>query len=163
MKNQIKILLVAASLFFCLDAAASEIAIYSKFIERWEGRSHKVYVCPAGYATIGVGHKILNHENFLKLTDEEIDKLLYNDVLIAYNDARILMPCFDEHPLEVRMILVDMSFNLGRTKFSKFVKALGHCKNKEYSKMADELRDSKWFNQVGNRSRHHYNLLKSSF
>jgi len=34
-------------------------------IKRFEGFSHTIYICPAGYPTIGYGHVVLTHEREL--------------------------------------------------------------------------------------------------
>ena len=50
-------------------------------------------------------------------------------------------------------ILLNMSFNLGRTRLSKFKKMFAHLANNDYEKAADEMIDSNWYKQVGRRSK----------
>ena len=40
-------------------------------IKRFEGFSPTVYICPAGYPTIGYGHLVRDHESFEKISQEE--------------------------------------------------------------------------------------------
>tara|TARA_R110001632_G_scaffold124133_3_gene236870 strand:- start:3063 stop:3236 length:174 start_codon:yes stop_codon:yes gene_type:complete len=46
-----------------------------------------------------------------------------------------------------------MCFNLGGTRLSKFKNMLKACKEGDWKQMAVEMEDSRWFNQVGGRSR----------
>ena len=47
-------------------------------LKRHEGVRYKVYMCSAGYETIGVGRNI--SESGLGLSDDEIEYLLVNDI-----------------------------------------------------------------------------------
>lgn len=133
---------------------------YMEFTEQWEGRRNAVYVCPAGFKTIGVGHRLLKNENFSYLTEDEIDAIYEQDIKTALNDAKSLICNFDDQPMEVRLILVDLAFNLGLTKLTLFEKTLDSCRSMDYITMSDELKDSKWYNQTGHRGKHHIEKLK---
>jgi len=51
-----------------------------EFIKKHEGFANgKVYVCAAGYKTIGYGHKLLPGENFTQITEKQADSLLRVD------------------------------------------------------------------------------------
>ena len=53
-------------------------------IKRFEGFSGKVYICPAGYPTIGYGHVVKPHEDFSTGIDEaRAEELLRQDAVIA--------------------------------------------------------------------------------
>lgn len=137
------------------------IVDYARFIERWEGRRNSVYVCPAGYKTIGVGHRIKSGENFSRLSCKQIDFLLLGDTLSAYLSAKRIIPEFDKLPHEVKLICVDMAFNLGENGFRKFKKAIAACNRHDWQTMAEELKNSKWYNQTGRRARCHVSTLGS--
>ena len=49
-------------------------------------------------------------------------------------------------------MLVNMAFNLGRGRLSKFKKLITAVNEGNWQKAADEMVDSRWYNQVGNRS-----------
>ena len=50
------------------------------FIKQHEGFADgKIYVCAAGYKTIGYGHKLKSGENFTQITEEQADSLLRVD------------------------------------------------------------------------------------
>jgi lysozyme len=115
-----------------------------------EGVRSKVYVCSAGYETIGVGRNI--SESGLGLSDDEINYLLANDIervkgelsetyfwFVAMNEAR-------------QDAMIDICFNLGLTRLRGFVKALEAMSREQFDIAADEFMDSKWAQQVGNRA-----------
>jgi lysozyme len=45
-----------------------------------------------------------------------------------------------------------MAFNLGRSRLGKFKKMIEAVNEGDYEKAAEEMIDSKWYHQVGNRS-----------
>ena len=119
-------------------------------LRRHEGVRDKVYLCSAGYETIGVGRNI--SEDGLGLSEDEINFLLNNDIkrvreelteeyywFAGLNDAR-------------QDAMIDLSFNLGQTRLRGFVKALEAMSREEFENAADEFMDSKWSEQVGDRA-----------
>ena len=121
-----------------------------EMLRRHEGVRDKVYLCSAGYETIGVGRNI--SEDGLGLSEDEIDYLLNNDIkrvreelteeyywFAGLNDAR-------------QDAMIDLSFNLGQTRLRGFVKALEAMSREEFENAADEFMDSRWSEQVGDRA-----------
>ena len=56
--------------------------LYEKVInnlKKSEGLRLKVYICPAGYKTIGYGHKLLKNEHFNIITKKKAEILLKKD------------------------------------------------------------------------------------
>ena len=49
-------------------------------------------------------------------------------------------------------VLANMAFNLGLPRLSKFVNFLTAVQASDWEKAADEMMDSKWANQVGERA-----------
>ena len=49
-------------------------------IKRFEGFSSTVYICPAGYPTIGYGHLVRSGEFFSEISEAEAEELLRKDV-----------------------------------------------------------------------------------
>ena len=129
------------------------------FIEQWEGRKYTAYRCSEGYLTIGVGHRI--HKDIGELTDKEIDRFLLNDTLTAIRAAKETVSSFDEQPKIIRLVLVDMAFNLGKRGLSRFKNTINACNAKDYVLMSKEMIDSKWFRQTGVRSRHHVKAVRN--
>ena len=85
-----------------------------RLIKRFEGFSETVYICPAGYPTIGYGHVVLDHEveNFAYgISEEQATDLLRQDVAIAERAVlqHINVPLSDGQ----FDALVSFTFNLG--------------------------------------------------
>ena len=49
-------------------------------IKLFEGFSSTVYICPAGYTTIGYGHLVRAGESFSEISEAEAEELLCKDV-----------------------------------------------------------------------------------
>lgn len=143
-------------------AGITTIYDYMNFTAQFEGKKRRVYTCPAGYATIGIGHKIKRGENYLGLTlsDAQIEEIFKRDMIEAYVAAKTSVRDFDSLPHEVKLIICDMAYNLGKAGFRKFQKAIAACDARDWKTMAECLRDSKWFGQVGKRSKNHVETLK---
>ena len=111
-------------------------------------RSH-VYLCTAGYETIGVGRNIA--ESGIGLSDDEIDYLLENDIKRCKQELVSLSWFPDLDPVRQDAI-VNLCFNLGLTRLMGFQNAIGAMAVGDYEKAADEFLDSRWAKQVGQRS-----------
>ncbi len=55
-------------------------------------------------------------------------------------------------PENIQHVLVNMCFNLGGTRLSKFKNMLGACRSHNWEQMAAEMENSRWYSQVGRRS-----------
>ena len=66
------------------------------------------------------------------------------------------------HPDDVVRVLVNMAFNLGRTRLSKFKKMLAHIEEKNYLMAANEMINSKWYRQVKTRGVELVNIMKDA-
>ena len=117
-------------------------------LRRHEGVKNSIYKCSAGYYTVGIGHNL----DTMPLSDRAIDLILEDDIEIATQDVKRNISFFDDLPTEVQETLVNMCFNLGGTRLSKFRNMLEACRAHDWKKMAVEMEDSKWFGQVGRRS-----------
>lgn len=81
-------------------------------IKRFEGFSPTVYICPAGYPTIGYGHLVRETERYEQIiTEAEAEDLLRRDVHAAENAVLRLI----DVPLTDSQFdaLVSFTFNLG--------------------------------------------------
>ena len=83
-------------------------------IKRFEGFSHTIYICPAGYPTIGYGHLVLEHEQdqfATGITQAEATELLRKDVRIAERAVlRLISVPLTDGQFDA---LVSFTFNLG--------------------------------------------------
>jgi len=121
-----------------------------KMLKLHEGVRNHVYVCTAGYETIGVGRNI--SESGLGLTDEEINILLMNDIERVKKELSSSFGWFVDLDEVRQNAIIDMCFNLGLSRLNQFVKALDGMASKDYDKAADEFMDSRWSQQVGKRA-----------
>jgi lysozyme len=119
-------------------------------LKRHEGVRDKVYMCSAGYETIGVGRNI--SESGLGLSNDEIEYLLKNDIERCRNELLGEYEWFKDLDSVRQEAMIDLSFNLGQTKLRTFVKALGHMADGNYEEAGREFYNSRWAEQVGDRS-----------
>ena len=130
-----------------------EDKVMSKLIEMLklhEGVRSKVYMCSAGYETIGVGRNIA--ESGLGLSDDEIEYLLNNDVNRVREELEDTYFWFAALNEARQDAMIDICFNLGITRLRGFVKAVEAMSREQVDIAADEFMDSRWSQQVGNRA-----------
>lgn len=119
-------------------------------LRRHEDSVRHVYVCSAGYETIGVGRNI--SESGLGLSDGEIDFLLKNDIARVEAELEAEYSWFKNLDRVRKDAMIDISFNLGATRLRGFKKSLALIETGDYSAAAQEFLDSRWADQVGNRA-----------
>lgn len=83
-------------------------------IKRFEGFSAHIYICPAGYPTIGYGHVVKEHEREIfknGITEEQAEELLRLDVQEAEGGVlRLITVPLTDNQFDA---LVSFTFNLG--------------------------------------------------
>ena len=120
-----------------------------------------VYRCSAGALTIGVGRNIDPNKGGIGLSDDEIDYMLRNDITRVYLELDTNFEWFDDLD-EVRQdACIDICFNLGLPRFSKFVLAIAGMALGDYERAADEFLDSRWAEQVGRRAITVTNMIRT--
>lgn len=140
------------------------------FLELNEGNENTPYQDSLGNWTVGIGHYIGKTlpERFKnpdgtpkKLTDTQVQMLFEKDYKEHKEDAARL-PMYSQLDNKGKQALIDLTFNMGSEKFNEnewklFFTAL---KNKDLKTAAKELKNSKWYNQVGDRAPRVINLIK---
>ena len=122
-----------------------------------EGYVTEIYLCSEGYPTFGIGHMVTEEDMEYTwpvgtpVTDERILQVFHDDCNAACTDASALFLNFSSHPENVQRVLVNMAFNLGRSRLGKFKNMITAVNEGNYSKAADEMVDSKWYRQVKRR------------
>lgn len=116
-----------------------------------EGSVEYAYQDSMGFWSIGVG-RLIDKRHGGKLSDPEIAFLLENDIVQADIDARALCPVFDSLSEPRKAVLVNMSFNLGKSRLAGFVNTLKAITEGNYDAAADGMLASKWATQVGARA-----------
>ena len=124
-----------------------------------EGVVYEIYLDHLNYPTFGVGHLITKSDVEYgypigtKVSPERVAQAFDADLEISLRECGLLYGhCWSSFPNEVKEILVNMMFNLGRPRLSKFKKMNGHLEMGDWKNAAVEGRDSKWYRQVGNRA-----------
>ena len=129
-----------------------------KQLEIDEGVVYKIYTDHLGYPTFGIGHLITKNDPEFEepvgtpVSKERVDSVFAIDIKIAEDECCVLYPFWEELPEEVQEILVNMMFNLGRPRLTKFKKMNAALEMGDWKTAAVEGRDSRWYHQVGNRS-----------
>ena len=121
-----------------------------EMLKRHEGVRSKVYLCSAGYETIGVGRNI--SANGLGLSGDEVDYLLENDIVRVIKELSSEYPWFKDLDDVRKDAMIDISFNLGATRLRGFKRALAAMEVADYKMAAKEFLDSKWSRDVKGRA-----------
>ena len=125
-----------------------------------EGVKYVIYNAHLGYPTFGVGHLITkSDEEFGRpigatVSEERVRSCFQRDLDTSIAECNTLYGEreFAGFPSEVQQILVNMMFNLGRPRLSKFKKMHAALSNADWKEAAKEGRDSLWYRQVTNRA-----------
>ena len=132
-------------------------------IKRHEGEVLEIYEDSLGYLTFGVGHLIkdsddehglpvgtpVSQERVDDVYDYDFDKHLEETIHLFESKGG---EDFYSLPENIQHVLVNMTFNLGGTRFGKFNNMWKGVVSSDWEKVAVEMEYSKWFRQVGRRS-----------
>ena len=124
-----------------------------------EGIVNEIYKDHLGYDTFGVGHLILESDPEYgqpigtDISPERVADAFDHDLDIAISECETLYgAAWFYLPEEVQEILVNMLFNMGRPRLTKFKKMNSAIEAGDWKTAAVEGRDSRWYNQVGARA-----------
>ena len=112
-----------------------------------EGVRLKPYSDSVGILTIGVGRNLQDNG----LRPSEVDFMLSNDIAEVVEECS-KWPFWSQIPDNVKLVLADMCFNLGFEGVSKFHMMLNSVELGDYKQAADQMLQSKWAEQVGQRA-----------
>ena len=93
---------------------------------RHEGYVTEIYLDTENLPTFGIGHLVTEDDMEYTwpvgtpVTDERILQVFHDDCKIAVEDACALFLNFESHPDNVKRVLVNMAFNLGRSRLGQF-------------------------------------------
>ena len=125
-----------------------------------EGVVYEIYNDHLGYPTFGVGHLIKESDPEFgepigtSVSEERVRTCFDGDLETAISECEHLYGEreFGDLPAEVQQILVNMMFNMGRTRLSGFRKMNAAILEGDWKTAAVEGRDSRWYRQVTNRA-----------
>ena len=138
--------------------------ILKEQIKRHEGELLEVYEDSLGYLTFGVGHLIKDSDDEHGLpvgtpvSQERVDDVYEYDFDKHVEETIHVFESkggsdFYNLPEDIQHVLVNMTFNLGGTRFGKFNNMWKAVVSEDWKQMAVEMEDSRWFGQVGRRSK----------
>lgn len=149
-----------------------------------EGLRLEPYICPAGYWTIGVGRNleskgltgaeqkfIFGRDDYSKqevmellkkrgITKDQALFLLRRDIEDAVQDLKNFDWFEALDPIR-RKVVIDMRYNLGPTRFRGFRKMIAALARGDYKAAAAEMVDSRWYHEVGNRSKRLVEMMRT--
>ena len=123
-----------------------------------EGQVNEIYNDHLGYATFGIGHLVTESDPEqgqavgTPVSEDRVKACFEQDVETVIDDCKILHEGWDDYPQEVKQIVANMMFNMGRTRLSKFKKHNAALDMHDWKTAAVEGRDSRWYKQVTNRA-----------
>jgi len=145
-----------------------DINEFIKMVAKHEGIVLEPYRDSLGISTIGIGRNLedrgitdgeLNYigktmEEVLEkgLTEEEAYYLCMNDIAIVEKELLDRKPIVNQLNDVRQMVLVDMAFNMGVPRLMKFKNMWAAIETEDYALACEEMIDSRWANQVGNRA-----------
>ena len=121
-----------------------------EMLKRHEGVRSKVYLCSAGYETIGVGRNI--SESGIGLSDEEVDMLLENDIVRVIKELASEYSWFNDLDAVRAEAVINAFFCLGATRFRGFQKMIQAFETADYKEASVQLLDSRFAKQTGRRA-----------
>ena len=99
---------------------------------------------------------------WLTIDQTAVDLLLDHDICDAITDVKRLCSVYDELSVPRQACLVDMAFNLGYTRFSKFVRFWNAIHKEDFAEAAEEMLASKWAAQVKGRATELARMMKEN-
>ena len=84
--------------------------------------------------------------------DRRVREVFEEDVQTVLSDCEKLYVQWEHLPEEVQLIIANMMFNMGYTRLSKFKGMKRGVDARDWNQAADEMIDSRWYNQVTNRA-----------
>ena len=118
----------------------------------------EVYLDHLGLPTCGIGHLIVEgDEEFDRnvgepVSEQRVAELFEQDIDITLDECERLYRDFNQLPEEAQRVIANMMFNMGRPRLSKFKGMKAGVDARDWNKAADEMVDSKWYQQVTNRA-----------
>ncbi len=118
-------------------------------LQRDEGIQFHPYVDTVGKTTIGVGRNLIDKG----ITADEAYILLQNDIAEVEANLRHRLPWFDSLNTARQGVLTNMAFNMGFNGLEEFTKMLAAAAQGNWIEASQEMLNSQWAKQVGDRSR----------
>jgi len=125
-----------------------------KKIKRHEGWRSKPYRCSAGKLTIGYGTNI---EQISKDEGELLLEFRINEIL---EYALPQLPEYQTLNDTRKLVYLDMLYNLGFKSFKRFKRMRKAVQEGNWHKAANEIKNSKYYKQVGLRGKENVKMMR---
>lgn len=122
-----------------------------------EGFSSTPYVDSMGHLTIGYGFNL-----DAGMTKEEALLLLRLKISKKKAELIEMVPVYSKSNAQIKFVLENMSYNMGTKKLLTFVDFLRLLEEGNMDEAADEMLDSKWAKQVGDRAVRLANIIRKA-
>ena len=123
-----------------------------------EGCKYEIYLDHLGYHTFGIGH-LITEDDFeygwevgTSIDTFRVHDTFESDIETVLSDCTKLYENFEDLPEEAQRVIANMMFNMGYTRLSKFKGMKRGVDARDWNTAADEMVDSRWYNQVTNRA-----------
>ena len=130
-----------------------------------EGVKYEIYKDHLGYPTLCIGHLITEDDpehgepDGKEISEDRVNEVFESDVSKFVDEAKILFPYLDDLPEIAQQVIVNMAFNMGRPRLSKFKNFIAGVNDRDWVRAAEEMMDSRWADQVGARATRLRNLI----
>ena len=124
-----------------------------------EGCKFEIYLDHLGLPTFGIGHLVVEGDPEhgqpvgTPVDNERVRQVFALDIASTLDECKVLYPDFDDLPEEAQLIIANMMFNMGRPRLSKFKGMKAGVDARDWNRAADEMVDSRWYDQVTNRAK----------
>jgi lysozyme len=142
----------------CIPRKYEEVAMITQelidSIKLGEGFSRTAYRCSLDKLTLGFGRCIDSDVPGAGITEEEAEYLLTNDIERFAEAAERVVGAEVWSWLSQRRrdVLTELAFNMGPANLGKFKNMLAAIESEDFGTAADELLDSRYARQVGQRA-----------
>jgi lysozyme len=114
---------------------------------RDEGYRRAMYTDSLGKPTIGIGHHLA-----VPISHAAVEQIFQDDLTAAEYALRERWPLLDTLSEARQGVCLNMAFNLGVAGFLRFENMIAALEAADYEAAADEMIDSDWRLQVGERA-----------
>jgi GH24 family phage-related lysozyme (muramidase) len=149
-------------------ADVEDVEAVKRMIKQHEGRRLNAYADDPNnpdnprYYSIGYGHQITPDDELdrnSRISDEKANELFDQDFPKYYNAAKNV-PGWDKMSSKQRGAVVDLTYNMGTQWYKNFPKFSAAAAAGDWERAAAELKDSRWYNQVGYRGRRIVDMMR---
>ena len=123
-----------------------------------EGVEYQVYNDHLGYKTLGIGHLVvpgdLEYDAPVgtSVSEDRVNEIFDQDVITYIDETKKVFGNLEGMPEEAQQVLVNMCFNMGAPRLSKFKNFIRAIHDENWETASVEMLDSIWATQVGPRA-----------